>query len=300
MDAARPPAETPRLPLPWRVALGIVNLPARVAPRFAGLRYGGGRRRRLDLYPAGAGVGRPLVVFFYGGGFVTGSRADYRFAGAAFAAIGYDTAVPDYPVFPQARFPEFVHDAAAAVVTARREAMRRGTTDGRVVLAGHSAGAYIAALLAYAPEYLRSAGGDPGDVVGFVGLSGPYGMTPDWRRSARDIAREELPRWTPLALVQVGAPPSLLLHGTADAVIPCRHSVRLARALRAVGTPVDLRLLPDRGHADPVAALSLPARRRADTLPRVSAFLSRCDQSSRARGRPAAVASAAGSARNRP
>ncbi|HRE13805.1 MAG TPA: hypothetical protein PLD37_06365, partial [Usitatibacteraceae bacterium] len=68
--------------------------------REAGLAYGEGPSRRLDVYaPPAAGGPRPVVVFFYGGSWQNGKREDYRFAGAALAAEGFDESrlyAPDY------------------------------------------------------------------------------------------------------------------------------------------------------------------------------------------------------------
>ncbi len=70
-----------------------------------------------------------------------------------------------------------------------------------------------------------------------------------------------------------GAPPTLLLHGAKDSTVGVQHSEKFAAALRAVGTPVTLTVYPRLKHADTVAALSVPARGRADSLAEISAFL---------------------------
>ncbi len=61
------------------------------------LAYGGDQRQRLDLYlPEGTSAETPLLVFFYGGNWESGAKADYAFVGQAFASRGYVTAIPDY------------------------------------------------------------------------------------------------------------------------------------------------------------------------------------------------------------
>jgi acetyl esterase/lipase len=82
-----------------------------------GIPYGEGPRRRLDVYrPGEAGPGpRPVVVFFYGGSWQNGNRADYRFVGEALAAMGFVAVLPDYRLHPDGLFPGFVEDGAAAV-----------------------------------------------------------------------------------------------------------------------------------------------------------------------------------------
>jgi acetyl esterase/lipase len=259
-----------------RLSFVIGNLPAIGAERDDALRYAPGARGLLDLYPAASGAGRPLVVFFYGGGFTRGERADYRFAGALFADLGYTTAVPDYRLHPEVGFPGFLDDAARAVVAAQRLAAGRGSDPHQVVLVGHSAGAWLAAMLAVEPRYLREAGGDPADIVGLIGLSGPYDLAPntDVLRAIFD-AHGSPADYRPLRRLTGRIAPTLLLHGEADDLVGIGHAERFAAALRAFGTDVDLRRYPERGHADTVAALTVARRSRLDAVPVIEAFLAR-------------------------
>ena len=112
--------------------------------------YGADPRHKLDVWaPARRGeTALPVVVFFYGGGWNSGSRGDYGFAGAAFASRDFVAIVPDYRLVPTIRFPAFVEDGALAVRWARDNAARFGGDPRRITLAGHSAGAYNAAMLA--------------------------------------------------------------------------------------------------------------------------------------------------------
>src|SRR3954453_21256250 len=113
-----------------------------------GLRYAPGERHELDIHAPVGAVRAPVVVFIYGGGWREGDRSLYRFVGAALAARGFLTVVPDYRVFPAVRFPSFIQDAAMAVAWTRVHVARYGGDPGQVFLMGHSAGAHIAAMLA--------------------------------------------------------------------------------------------------------------------------------------------------------
>ena len=145
--------------------VGILNA---MAPRAGvvvhrDIAYEPGPRHALDIYvPARPVAATPVVVFFYGGGWDSGDRGMYRFVGAALAAHGVLTVVPDYRLYPEVRFPSFMRDAAAAVAWTRDHATSYGGDAQRLFLMGHSAGAQIATLLALDGRYLRSAGVDPG------------------------------------------------------------------------------------------------------------------------------------------
>jgi acetyl esterase/lipase len=257
------------------LSFGVANLPALLGAHRSSLQYMPGERGKLDLFvPDVTAAKRPLVVFFYGGGFDQGNRGQYRFAGAAFAGLGHVTVLPDYRLYPQVRFPEFLDDAARAVVYAQAHAAEWGADPQRIVLAGHSAGAYIAAMLALNPQYLQRAGGDMKWIVGLIGMSGPYAIDPNSAKLHAIFAPPFTPDdYRPLHFAGRAAPATLLLHGTADDTVWPRHSQQLYEALRQNGVPVTLGLYEKRGHADTVAALSLPARWRAPTLADVEKFL---------------------------
>ncbi len=123
-------------------ALLNATVPQRGYSRETDLAYGPDPRQRLDLYRPDRPAERPCtVVFFYGGSWETGSKADYLFVGQALAAAGHTAILPDYRVWPEVRFPAFVEDGAASV----RWATARG--EGRpLVVMGHSAGAHIALM----------------------------------------------------------------------------------------------------------------------------------------------------------
>ncbi|MBM3514728.1 MAG: alpha/beta hydrolase [Alphaproteobacteria bacterium] len=232
--------------------------------REAGLSYGEGPRRRLDVYRPrdGSSSARPLVVFFYGGSWRNGARGNYAFVGEALAAMGAVAVLPDYRVFPEARHPDFVEDGAAAVRWAAANAGRYGADPARLIVMGHSAGAHIAALLT-----LDRAFGVADAISGFVGLAGPYAFDPLEYRSTRDVFAH-LPDpgvVRPVRYARADAPPMLLLHGDDDTTVGPYNSADLAAALAGTGASHRLVVLPGTGHIGIVLGLSAPFRDRAIT-----------------------------------
>jgi acetyl esterase/lipase len=125
--------------------------------RLTDLPYGGDPRQRLDMYlpvsPPPPG-GHPVVLFFYGGSWNRGERSDYRFIGEALGSRGVLTAIADYRLYPQVRYPDFLHDCAAALAWTLREVASHGGHAQRAFVMGHSAGAYNAAMLALDARWL--------------------------------------------------------------------------------------------------------------------------------------------------
>lgn len=255
----------------------IANAPAAFGDyeRKANLQFGADPRLRLDVYaPEGARRDRPVVVFWYGGSWLRGDRAQYRFVGAALAQRGFVAVLPDYRLFPSVRFPAFLDDGASAVAWVQRHARDFGGDPQRIVLMGHSAGAHMASYLAFNQDYIRRAGGRPEAIAGLVGLSGPYVLTPNSAVLHQIFASPySIADWQPVHFVHAKAPPTLLVHGSDDGVVSVQHTRLLSEALSMHRVPVETQILAGRGHADTVAAFSLVLRYRAAVLERTVTFI---------------------------
>ena len=266
-----------------RAALGMDYLPGLYSRIFAdsgvvietGKRYGPEPRQLLDVYrpAADAGTG-PLAVFIYGGGWTSGERATYGFVGTGLASRGITTVIPDYRLFPEVTFPRFIEDAARAY--SWTSATLAGGAGGRrpIFLIGHSAGGYIAALLAYDGRYLAGAGAGAHPPAGLVGLAGPYAFDLSTFEPTAAIFAGADPRDVPTTnFVRPGAPRSLLMHGLSDDTVKIENGRVLAKLLTDVGTPVRKIEPPGIGHAGLVLAISRPFRWRAPVLPEIATFV---------------------------
>lgn len=237
-----------------------------------GISYGPGPRRMLDLYGPRIGTGqRPIILFLYGGSWATGTREGYAFVGRSLAAAGYLVAVPDYRLVPEVTYPGFVEDGAAALRWLRAHAAAHGGDPDRIVVMGHSAGAYIAAMLAADPRWT---GADRAAIRGLIGLAGPYDFAPfDVPASIAAFGRWPDPADTqPVTHAGAGDPPALLLTGADDITVEPRNSEALAARLRAGGVAADVKRYPGIGHVGIVTAIARPFRQRAPVLADALAF----------------------------
>jgi acetyl esterase/lipase len=240
--------------------------------------YGPDSRQKLDVYSPEEAKDRPVVVFFYGGSWTEGSRGLYRFVGAALAERGIVAVLPDYRLYPQVKFPLFLDDGALAVAWVQKHAKEFGGDPQRIVLMGHSAGGHQAALLAYDRRLLQKAGADPDRIVGLVALSGPYALAPDTKVLNAIFASPYTEAdWQPILFVTPQAPPTLLVHGTADDVVSIRHAERLRDVLQENHVRVETQFYPGKGHADTVAGFSVPARGRTPVLDQSVSFIESLD-----------------------
>ena len=262
-------------------------------PVETGRAYGTGPRRTLDIFspPEDVSEKYPIILFLYGGSWSSGDKATYAFVGQALAARGFTTVIPDYRLFPEVQFPAFVEDVAAAYVWTAKTLAQRCTPARPIIVAGHSAGGHMAALLALDRSFIARHGDGIPPPAALIGLAGPYTFEPTTWPSTRAAfasvaATPEIPR--PVAYVAKGAPPALLLHGAADDLVELKNTRELAAALTAVGTPVETEEYPGIGHIGLVLTLSRPFRWRAPALDRMAEFAGRFDMPAAAKATCAA------------
>jgi acetyl esterase/lipase len=190
----------------------------------------------LDLYLPDDGTGdlRPAVIWFHGGGFRPGNdrRQAYipRFA-RAFAERGYAGIAPDYRVREdpgtdwEGSIQDAVADGQAVLSWLRKHAHEYRIDPKHVALAGGSAGGVLMHTLCHAP--MSPGPYRPDELFALISLWGPpFGALP----------------------INPQAPPTLLVHGTADALAPYALSEQLLDRLTDAGVPASLLTLPDAPH----------------------------------------------------
>jgi len=223
---------------------------------------GGGRALRADVFtPPGSAPGAaPGVVIVHGGGWREGDRAQLRSYGIQLARRGCVCAAIEYRLLPEASWPAQIHDVKAAIRWMRANAASLGVDPDRITITGNSAGGHLSLLAAGTagnPAF-EGEGGHAGasstvaatvafyPVVRFVDATGRptigsflFGETPDLG-AARAAG--------PLTHVSAGFPPTLLIHGTRDELVPPAHSTEMYDALTAAGVPVELHLFAEQPH----------------------------------------------------
>lgn len=239
--------------------------------------YGTLPRHRADVYlppatRARPARGWPVVVFFHGGSWQTGSRQEHAFVGWSLAAQGAVVVVADYRLHPETGYPGFLEDSARAVVWARRQLPHWDADPERFHLMGHSAGAYNAAMLALDARWLEAQGGTPAWLAGWIGLAGPYNFWPVTVPELKPVfaGADVGADCQPVAHVHREAPPSWLLTAPNDRwVSPDLNSRALHRRLLAAGARSEWLTVPRTGHISLLACLAPPLQGWAPVMPRV-------------------------------
>jgi acetyl esterase/lipase len=278
-----------KLSLSSRLSITAANGIARLGGGFRVQRdlvFDAEHQLKLDWYESKqAGNNSPLIIFFYGGGWMTGDKSQYLFAAQALTARGYQVVIPNYRLYPQVKFPEFLTDAAKAVAYVQKQkngqakhALAKNTQPtSPLFLMGHSAGGYIAAMIATDPQYLAQQQLDREIITAVVGIAGAYSFNP--------AETEYLPVFDHLQFTQQGfAPmqvdtrvqttqsPMLLITGGKDVTVMQSNTDKLAAALSQVQSPFQLKQYPQLNHTQLMSVFVKPFRSRAPVVADIDAF----------------------------
>jgi len=266
--------ETPPAPPPGFVSPAVVLLAAKTGllpvvdmkPSLpdsvelqTDIEYGkvGDRPLLLDIYrPKERAKTAPLLVFIHGGGWKGGNKADYRVYAVHFAARGYVVASMGYRLSGEAPYPAAVNDVKCAIRYLRSQAESLAIDPERIAVIGGSAGGHLAMMVAYSSDVpeLEGDGGHAGvssRVKAVVDIYGPADMTTSFVRenqAAGELCRSFLgasiderldlyQQASPIRYVTKDDPPTLIMHGTIDDIVPIDQADLLAAKLNETGVP---------------------------------------------------------------
>jgi acetyl esterase/lipase len=238
--------------------------------------YGKLPKQRLDIYTPKKSEHAPVIVFFHGGSWQTGTKDQYRFVAQSLTSQGFITVIPDTRLYPEVKYPDFLHDSAKAVTWVRDHIGSYGGDNANIFTMGHSSGAYSAVMLALDPEYLQSEGGDIDMLRGVIGLAGPYDFLPLKDKDVKAVfspANKNLELTQPVHYVSGKHPPMLLLHGTDDDTVLPRNTRHLAYALHKNGNQAKTIYYQGLGHAGILMALSGGFKGKAPVIRDISRFV---------------------------
>jgi len=229
---------------------------------------GGGRELRCDVFtPRSDGARRPAILLVHGGGWRNGDKTQLRGYGILLGRAGYVCVAAEYRLVGEAPWPAQIHDVKAAIRWMRANCDELGIDPGRIALEGNSAGAHLVLFAAGTPNVgpFEGDGGSHGvdtSVAAVVAVYPPtrfhfgprlHGAVPIEALSDAPTA-ELAEEASPVNLAGAGFPPTMLVHGTGDDVVPVSSTFLMYDALRRHGVPTELHVFADQPHgfdADP-------------------------------------------------
>jgi arylformamidase len=235
---------------------------------------------RLDVYAPKDAKGAPIVVSIHGGALREGDKSGQAFVGQRLAAAGFVAVVINYRLSPSVRHPAHVEDAAHAVAWARSHAAEFGGDPKKLFVIGHSAGAYLAALLALDPQYLAAYQMSAADLRGVVPVSAFFyvdrpGVAPD---RPKDVWGTDPAVWkaaSPASYVRKDTPPMrlpmLLLYADGDDAWRRQQQADFLADMKKAGAKaIETRMIAGRTHG---SIWSQMKNANDDTATAIIAFL---------------------------
>lgn len=247
-----------------------VRMPGRVSvEENVAFGTGGGRPLHCDVYlppdadPAAPGsaapAGRAAILLLHGGGWMNGDRSQLRGYGIQLARYGFVCVCSEYRLSGESAWPAQAHDVKAALRWLRANAARLGVDPARICVSGNSAGAHLALMLgALRDGELEGDGGNPGvssQCAAVVAIYPPTQLRvthpedPIGRLLGGNVAREIEDEASPLAYARADFPPTMLIHGNADTIVPVQASFEMYGALAKAGASVELHIYDGVPHA---------------------------------------------------
>ena len=209
---------------------------------------------------------RPVLVFVHGGGWRSGDAGGYGYFGRAFVPEGFIVVLVGYRLGPDGIYPGMLEDTASAIAWTHANIAKHGGDPDRIILAGHSAGAYNVVQVALEDRWLGAHGLSPADISGVIGMAGPYDFAPfDSDSTIAAFGKAPDPAITqPINHVRADAPPMLLINGEKDELVGARNARVLAEALQAEGAVAQTLIPVEWTHNDPITQLVAPWRGDTD------------------------------------
>ena len=190
----------------------------------------------LDIYTHAdwqADTRRPVLIFFYGGGWSWGDKAYFKFVADSFVDKGYVVVIPNYTLYPTAKYPEFVKDGAKSVAWVHQNIAKHGGDITNLFVTGHSAGAYIAAMVAFNDQYLATENQPTSIIKAMAGIAGPYNFTPKEQEYIDIFGEENFTDMKILNHINGNEPPALLIHSEGDTTVGLFNHKLMVDALTA-------------------------------------------------------------------
>lgn len=220
---------------------------------------GGGRELRCDIYEPPPAVKNGIaVLLIHGGGWSSGDRSQLKGYGVLLGRRGYTCIASEYRLTGEALWPAQIEDVKCAIRYVRANAAALGIDPDRLVISGNSAGGHLSLMAGGAtPSSFEGDGGNAGvssAVAAVISFYPPTGLDKrEWGGMPALFGKgapvETMKGASPLEYAAADFPPTLLIQGNADDVVPAAEATAMYDALHAKGAPVELHMFANQPHA---------------------------------------------------
>ena len=206
--------------------------------------------------PAASGIAAKdkTVLWVHGGGWNAGSPSFFEFVGQCIAGAGYPFVSLGYRLSPKNKYPAQIEDVCAGYKAALDFMHKKENHSPRIVVSGSSAGAHLSSILCYSKKTQACYGVDVSDVIGYVGIGGPYCFTECQGWVLQTLMGQLFEKgWDrtqgePLTLMENTGIPMLLIQSRHDGLIDYSSAAKMAEKASSLG--ISCELYPVAGRKD--------------------------------------------------
>jgi acetyl esterase/lipase len=224
----------------------------------------GSRDLKCNVYhPPQEGTNRPAVLLVHGGSWINGDRTQLHGYGILLGRLGYVCVSTEYRLAGESKWPAQLHDVKACLRWMRANAGRLGIDANKISVEGNSAGAHLSLMIAGTQNVaeFEGDGGNPGvptDVAACIAIYAPTKLYGDDDPHSPELLQflfgkgapvETAKKASPVDWASAKFPPTLLVTGNKDLIVPDASSFRMYQRLIAAGVSTELHVYADQPHA---------------------------------------------------
>ena len=217
------------------------------------------QKDRLDIFMPASFDPVPVIVYFHGGALRMGEKADACIVAKQFSALGIGVVTPNYRLTPAVMHPAHIEDAAAATAWVMQNIEDYGGDPERIYLAGHSAGAYLAVLLALDAKYLQAHSLSSTSIRGSIAISPFLYVEETAADRPKDVWGIDPVQWLAASVsphIEEGKSPMMLIYASGDDKWRKRQNKKFGKAMRALGNDVLVKQVPKRDHMSLISKIN--------------------------------------------
>lgn len=214
--------------------------------------FGNSRQQYFLYYEPKRTTSDKVIIWVHGGGWNAGSPHSFDFVGQCFIKNGYRFLSLGYRLSPKYKYPCQIEDVCNGYKSAIAFLGRKGIDTSKIIISGPSAGAHLSAILCYSPKIQKQFGVDLSNVIGFIGVGGPYSFSGKQSLSVRLLLNQlfakgyDRVQGEPCSLMEKSQIPMLLIQSRHDGLISYSCAEDFYHKAQALGNPCELYSVVDK------------------------------------------------------
>lgn len=187
--------------------------------------FGNDKNQYFVYYEPKHAVSDKIIVWVHGGGWNAGTPKYFNFVGQCVANAGYRFVSIGYRLSPRNKYPCQIEDVCAGYQAALRYLESKKINTSKVIVSGPSAGAHLSSILCYSKSVQHQYDVDVSNVVGFIGVGGPYSFSVRTSLSVKLLLNQlfeknyDRTKGEPCSLMDESDIPMLLIQSRHDGLI---------------------------------------------------------------------------------